>query len=1613
MVDGGGAWDLVTQNWWNGTSNEAWNNLSNNVAVFGNGGALGTLTSQGVISVSGTIQAGGLEFRALDISGANRSYTFTGGTISLADSAFIRLANGVSNTGVARLAFNSALAGNNITFEKTGNDLGLINMAGTNTWTGTLTLANTVGGGGLFLNVTNLASLSSLDKISVLTGNTLVVNYGQTGLMNVPFELSGTGSGSRGAIRFDASRTLSGAITLMGNTSISANTVSTPEGTVAGAIGENGGSRSLTINTNGSANTIVLAGDNTFTGGVILNAGVLRLGHAGAMNSASPNLLSFANTTNAKTVALNGFSVTVAGLSQLSATDVVTVENASATAVTLTLANSSDVTFRGTLSNGASGAALTLVKDGAGTQILSGTSSTYSGGTVLNAGSLRISGDGSLGAVPGVLDADNLTFNGGTLQFGFAGSEGSPSLAATRGITLLAGGGTLDTLANTTYYAGPITGAGSLSKNGSGRLILAGDSDFTGDLLVSAGTLEIRHARALGATSGSTLMVSGTRLDLSGGITVTGEAVATPYLASLSGQNEWTGTVQGVVGSTLTFDSAAGAGLSVSGDVNAADVLGTAHSVILTGAGNGTLSGAVSNALTVTKSGTGTWTLSGANTFTNGVSLTQGELVLGSFGAVNAVAPNAITFANNANVKQLTVLGTSITGGLASSVSTGSVVQNGGGANATLILQTNANRTFHGAISDGAGGGSLSLVKTGASTQILGGASTYTGSTTVLQGTLQLDFNLASAPASQILGSGTMLVLGGGTFSVTGGATVANSQSLGGVSAESGLSTISVARHAVTPQDLVLNLGTISAQPGARVNFILPSGTQSATNGIRTTTPNSGGILGAWATIGEDWATVVDGNIVAYTAYTDVTRFSTGAGALGPLPNDAQANVRIVNGGDSGEIQPGNPGGLNLINTIRQTATGTATVDTTSGTTLRLGVEGGIMLTTGAGDLVMGRAVGNAGVLSAGGSVAGTAGVLTFTDHSAAQTVTVNSGIQNNGAGVVTVVKNGPGMLFIAGAGGSNYSGGLIVNGGTVRASADGAFGAVPGAVSAANITLNGGALQLGAAFTINASRGITLQSGGGTLDTQGFNTTYSGAISGGAGGSFTKLGTGTLTLAGASTFDGVLNLNAGNIQVSHAQALGSTAGGVIVAAASILRLDAGITVTGETLTVNGVGNNQGNLQVQSGTATWAGDIIIGNSAARIGTGSSTGVLVIDGVIRNGAGNSISYVGTGGGVVELKAANTYTGSSTIIRGTLRISVDDALPVTTELIMLTNTVVTETVSLDLNGRNQTLGGLRHQVVSLVDNNFITNSQSGVASTLTVNQSSNTSYHGRIEGNIALIKDGTGTLTFTSFYNTATPVLTQHTYTGRTHIRAGTLALSGNGNLTGTPWIQVDAGAQLSISGRTDGTYSLAQSQVLSGTGQVNGHLILTGSSHLSPGGSSGILTTQAGDGTGRLTFENLTLTGSALPTLRAVFHLGGTNSNLDNPAALGDATYFANAESGGLYDSLLVTGALGLNAGASLRVDLLGSYTPREGDVFNLLDWNSINVDADGLEGWGSFTIADLDLASANAALAPYGWYFETDRFLSHGIIYVVVPEPSRALLLGLGISTLLLRRRRR
>ncbi|RVB66166.1 autotransporter domain-containing protein, partial [Mesorhizobium sp. M7A.F.Ca.CA.004.06.1.1] len=145
------------------------------------------------------------------------------------------------------------------------------------------------------------------------------------------------------------------------------------------------------------------------------------------------------------------------------------------------------------LSNGTVSALLggtgSLVKSGTGTVVLTGTN-TYSGGTFVNGGTLRIGGDWALGDVSGAL-----TLNGGALQV-----TGNPvSFTLERQIILGANGGTFDVGAGKNLILdGVVSGDGQLAKTSSGTLTLTGANSYSGGTAVRGGSLVAAATGALG-----------------------------------------------------------------------------------------------------------------------------------------------------------------------------------------------------------------------------------------------------------------------------------------------------------------------------------------------------------------------------------------------------------------------------------------------------------------------------------------------------------------------------------------------------------------------------------------------------------------------------------------------------------------------------------------------------------------------------------------------------------------------------------------------------------------------------------------------------------------------------------------------------------------------------------------------------------------------------------------------------------------------------------------------------------------------------------------------------------------------------------------------------------
>lgn len=157
----------------------------------------------------------------------------------------------------------------------------------------------------------------------------------------------------------------------------------------------------------------------------------------------------------------------------------------------------------------------------------SGATGTITGTTTITGGKVRMNNELNLGSEPAAFNPAHLTINGGTL----AAYASFNIDDINRGLTLGAAGATIDVEgAFNLGIQSPITGAGSLTKTGTGNLTISGDNTYTGATNVNAGALYFDGDQsgatgavtvASGATLGGAGTVGGDTTILSGG-TVTG-----------------------------------------------------------------------------------------------------------------------------------------------------------------------------------------------------------------------------------------------------------------------------------------------------------------------------------------------------------------------------------------------------------------------------------------------------------------------------------------------------------------------------------------------------------------------------------------------------------------------------------------------------------------------------------------------------------------------------------------------------------------------------------------------------------------------------------------------------------------------------------------------------------------------------------------------------------------------------------------------------------------------------------------------------------------------------------------------------------------------------------
>ncbi|ECD4981824.1 fibronectin-binding autotransporter adhesin ShdA [Salmonella enterica subsp. enterica serovar Wentworth] len=352
-----------------------------------------------------------------------------------------------------------------------------------------------------------------------------------------------------------------------------------------------------------------------------------------------------------------------------------------------------------------------------------------------NGSKLTKQGDGTLILSNTGNDYGDTEIDGGILAAKDAAALGTGDVTIAESATLALSQGTLDN---------NVTGEGQIVKSGSDELIVTGDNTYSGGTTISGGTLTADHADSLGtgavANSGVLQVGEGeleNTLSGSGSLVKTGTGELT-----LSGDNTYSGGTT-ITGGTLTADHADSLG---SGAVANSGVLQV---------GEGELENTLSGSGSLVKTGSGELTLSGDNDYSGGTIISDGTLIADnadSLGA-GAVANSGVLQVGEGELEntlsgsgslvktgtgELTLSGdngysggTTITGGTliadnADSLGTGAVANSG-------VLQVGEGEL------ENTLSGSGSLVKTGTGELTLSGDNSYSGGTTITDGTLTAD----------------------------------------------------------------------------------------------------------------------------------------------------------------------------------------------------------------------------------------------------------------------------------------------------------------------------------------------------------------------------------------------------------------------------------------------------------------------------------------------------------------------------------------------------------------------------------------------------------------------------------------------------------------------------------------------------------------------------------------------------------------------------------------------------------------------------------------------------------------------------------------------------------
>jgi autotransporter-associated beta strand protein len=756
----------------------------------------------------------------LDLTGNN---TYTGGTLinggAIRVDDFARLGTGqvIANAG-GNLILNYNGAGQLLQttpfltgaggFIKEGSGDVVIDVA--NTYTG----GTTIRAGRIGLN--DGAALGT-GAIQIDSGGTLGIgnivllnNISGTGTIiktaNSTAEIGGDNSGFTGTIDLQ-----DGSINVTDGRSLGNGTVLVGVGTILRTDTSSVGDTTVSANLSGDgvfekrgSNRVTLTGTNALTNNVFVRDGILQVEGSQNIGTANIELTLASSVLDLSTSGMTTLSNNVGGLGRVVKTGTGTVfltganSYSGGTDIQQGAIRVTDVSFLGT---GAitvqAGAALDLSI--AGAQTLSQ--------NVAGAGLLRKSGGGDLTLLGNGLTGGVDITNGRVIVNTASALGGGPVTTAVD-TQLVFDTATTETMANL------VSGAGALTKDGAGVLVIQNANTYTGGTIINAGRLGLNDGQGLG--TGDVLILQGAQLSL-GGVTVAnniggaGQVVKTASnIGTLTGTNSYTGGTD-IQGGALRVTLPAALG---SGGVQMA--AGTQLIIDYSGAANVALNNVLSGAGVLVKDGSGTVVMNtSGNTYSGGTTINAGRLGL-NFG--DALGTGAVTIASGAELGIGAITYANATSG------GGRIVKTSGGA--AFLTGTN---THTGGLD--IQGGSVGVTGTGA----LG-----TGAVTIASGA-SLDYTAASNGtfANGLSGAGTFNKLGAGQL------TFANNFTLGALNAAAGRTRI----NAVATTNATVASGATLDGTGRIVGNLLNNGTVAPGNSIGTLTvqgnytQNAGSVL--------------------------------------------------------------------------------------------------------------------------------------------------------------------------------------------------------------------------------------------------------------------------------------------------------------------------------------------------------------------------------------------------------------------------------------------------------------------------------------------------------------------------------------------------------------------------------------------------------------------------------------------------------------------------------------------------------------------------------------------------------------------------------------------------